>query len=145
MVKPVNRRRAFSTVITTMILTTVVLVIGGSIWFYSNNAATIVADQYVVGIIDIMDEISERFTVELVGYDGVNLLRVWVYNYGEVDAEVDIYAVSGLASDSSFDNEIMSGELLDVSLSLGEISGEIVTINVVSRRGNFAHYKYLAP
>ena len=128
-----------------MILTTVVLVIGGSIWFFAHNAATITADQYVGGIIDIMDEISERFTVELVGYDGVNL-RVWVYNYGEVDAEVDIYAdVAGLASDSSFDNEIMSGELLDVILHLEGISGEIVTIRVVSRRGNYAHYKYLAP
>jgi len=146
MVKPVNTRKASSTVISSMILTTVVLVIGGAIWFYSNNASTIVADQYVDGIIDIMDEISERFTVEHVGYDGVvDLLRVWVYNYGEVDAEVDIYAVSGLASDSSFDNEIMSGELLDISFSLGEISGEIVTIKIMSRRGNYAHYQYLAP
>lgn len=127
-----------------MILTTAVLVIGGSIWFFAHNASTITADRYVDGIIDIMYEISERFTVELVGYDGVNL-RVWVYNYGEVDAEVDIYAVSGLESDSSFDNEIMSGELLYVYLYLEGISGEIVTIRVVSRKGNYAHYKYLAP
>lgn len=128
-----------------MILTTVVLVIGGSIWFFSNNASTIIADQYVDGIIDIMDEISERFTVELVGYDGVDQLRVCVYNYGEVDVKVDIYAVSGLVSDSSFGNEIMSGEIFDVCIVLDGISGEVVTIKVVSRRGNYAHYKYLAP
>lgn len=128
-----------------MILTTVVLVVGGSIWFFSNNAATIVANQYVDGIIDIMDEISERFAVELVGYDGVNILTVWVHNYGEVDVKVDIYAVSGLVSDSNFNNSIISGELLDVSLSLSEISGEIVAIRVVSRRGNYEHYRYLAP
>lgn len=128
-----------------MILTTVVLVIGGSVWFFAHNASTITADQYVDGVIDIMDEISERFTVELVGYDGVDLLRVWVYNYGEVDVKIDVYAVSGPVSKSSFDNEIISGELFDVSFSLGEISGEIVTIKVVSRRGNYAHYKYLAP
>jgi len=145
-VKSVNNGKAFSPVISSMILTTVVLVIGGSIWFFSHNTSTIIADQYVDGIIDIMDEISERFTVELVGYDGVNFLRVWVYNYGEVEVKVDIYAdVAGLASGSSFDNEIMSGELLDVSFSLGEISGNVVIIKVVSRRGNYAHYQYLAP
>jgi len=145
-VKSVNRRKAFSSVISSMILTTTVLVIGGSVWFFAHNASTITADQYVDGVIDLMEEISERFTVEIVCYDGVNLLRVWVYNYGEVDAEVDIYAdVAGIASDSSFDNEIISGELFDVSFTLGEISGEIVTIRVVSRRGNHAHYQYLAP
>jgi len=144
MVKPVKSRKASSTVISSMILTTVVLVVGGAIWFFSNNAATIIADQYVDGIIDIMDEISERFTVEIVGYDGANL-TVWLHNYGEVDVKVDIYAVSGLVPESSFNNSIMSGELFNVSLGLGEISGEIVAITVVSRRGNYAHYRYLAP
>jgi len=144
-VKSLNARKAIAPVISSLIITTVVLAIGGVIWFFSQNATIIVADQYVDGVIDIMDEISERFTVEFVGYDGVNLLRVWVYNYGEVDTEVDIYAVSGLLSDSSFENEIMSGENLDVCLDLAGISGEVVTIKVVSRRVNHAHYQYLAP
>lgn len=146
MVKSLNARKAIAPVISSLIITTVVLAIGGVIWFFSQNATIIVADQYVDGVIDIMDEISERFTVEFVGYDGVeSQLRVWVYNYGEVDTEVDIYAVSGLVSDSSFENEIMSGENLDVCLDLAGISGEVVTIKVVSRRGNYAHYQYLAP
>ena len=139
-----NRREAYSQVISTLILTTVVLVVGGGVWFFSQNSAVIIADQYVDGVIDLMDEISERFIVEFVGYDGVNL-RVWVYNHGEVDVKVDIYAdVAGLASDSSLDNEIESAGLLDVYLDLGAISGEVVKIKVVSRRGNYAHYTYLA-
>lgn len=140
-----SRKRGTSPVIASVLLSAVVLSVGVSVWFYCQSASTAIANDYVEGVIGLIGEISERFTVERVGYDGASL-RVWIYNYGEVGVVVDVYAdVTSVASDPYIGKEAPSGALVDVYLDLVDVSGCVVIVKVVSRRGNRVCYRYFAP
>ena len=144
-IKICNGRRALSPVIAALILSSVVIAVGGAVWHFSQGAMTIIAEDYAEAVVNMTEVISERFIVEHVNNSDTTL-SVWIYNYGEVDIVVDVYAdASGGASNYSTDYEVPSGELRKANISLADTSGKEVTIKVASRRGNNAYYRYLAP
>ena len=142
-----NERRGISPVISALILSAAVLTIGGILWAFSQSAMTISAEDYAESVIEMTDTISERFIIEHVYYvDAVLELHVFVYNYGEVDIVVDVYAdVNEGESGSSMNYEIPSGAFETAKISLAHSSGKEVAIKGASRRGNNVYYRYIMP
>ncbi|MDH5744768.1 MAG: hypothetical protein OEZ52_14590 [Candidatus Aminicenantes bacterium] len=143
-VKISNGRRAYSPVITAIILSAVVLAVGGAVWSFSQGAMTVTADDYIDGVNDLIDTISERFVIEHVA-NSETQIRVWVYNYGEVAIVVDVYVdIDGGESNSVKDIEVESKDIYEVIIDFSSIQvDKEVAIKTVSRRGNNAYYRYL--
>jgi len=145
-----KERRAISPVISVIMLSVVVLAVGGAIWSFSQGAMTITAEDYVEAMVNMTDTISERFIVENVVYDTTtDILSIWVFNYGDVDIVVDVYAeVDEGESGSRKNYEIPSGAFKTAEINeitLVNSSGKEVAIKIVSRRGNNAFYRYVMP
>ena len=143
---PVRSRRGLTPVIATIILSAVVITVGGAIWSYAQSATIVIANDYVNGTMSLLNEVVERFTIEHVSYDEVNdVLHISVYNYGDVDIEVDVYAtISGGSSNSTLGTKITSQMLVCVDVPLNAPSENMVAIKVHSRRQNNAFYQYYA-
>jgi flagellin-like protein len=146
------KRRALSPVIATIILSAVVIAIGGAIWSYASGASTVIANDYVNGTLDLMNELVERFVVEhATNTSDGSSMSIWVYNHGDVDIVVDVYAnTSRVNSSTSFfcsnlTNPVTSGSLVEIEIdfSPGALElGDTVAVKVHSRRQNNAYYKY---
>ena len=152
MMARIRRRRALSPVIATIILSAVVISIGGAIWSYASGASTVIANNYVNGTMDLKNEIVERFIVEHATNtsDGSNM-SIWVYNYGDVDIIVDVYANATHVNSSTYSfcsnltNTVTSGSLVEIEIHFtsGALEpGDTVAVKVHSRRQNNAYYKY---
>ncbi len=140
-------RRALSEVISSIILSGVVLIVGGALWSYSLGAATVMTDDYVNGTLSLVDELTERFTVEWANVsDTGDALTVWVYNYGGVDITVDVYAtVDDDTSSSTLGTPITSGAIASVGLSFAGdpiLENDVVSVQAYSRRQNSAYYTH---
>ena len=136
-------RRAFSQAISAMILSAVVIAVGGAIWAYSQGAMTITAEDYAESVIEMRNTVSERFIVEHVAY-GEQELKVWIFNYGDVDIEVKIQVGSVTHSEEWM--EIMAGGFAALEpLSYSAESGNELFIRAYTRRGNNVYYRYLVP
>ena len=144
-----RNKRGITPVVATIILSAVVIAVGGAVWSYSKGASTVIANDYVNGTMTLLKEVIERFTVEHVSNssDG-KTLKVWIYNYGDVDVIVDVYAnVTGGAFNSTLEKEVASKALVEVEVSFqGDPlqQGEEVAIKVHSRRQINVYYKYYA-
>jgi len=142
-----RNKRGITPVVATIILSAVVIAVGGAVWSYSQGAATVIANDYINGTMTLLNEVIERFTVEHVSNssDG-ETLKVWIYNYGEVDIVVDVYAnVTGGAFNSTMEKEVASKALVEVEVSFQADPlqrEEEVAIKVHSRRQNNAYYTY---
>jgi flagellin-like protein len=141
-----RRNRGISPVIATIILSAVVISIGGAVWSYAQGAATVNANQYVDNTMELMNEVIERYTIEHVSNssDG-NTLYVWMYNHGDVDVVVDVYANRTGVYLSTLETTIVSKDLVKVSIDFQSdplIVGDEVAIKAYSRRQNNAYYTY---
>lgn len=138
-----------SPVIATIILSAAVITIGAAVWNYSQGAATVIANDYVNGTLSLLNEVIERFKIEHVcNNSDRSLLYVWIYNYGEVDIVIDLYANSTDEYGSTFETAISSGDLAKITVSFAGNpleSGDEVAIKTHSRRQNNAYYKYYVP
>jgi len=139
-------RRALSPVIATVILSGVVLAVGGAIWSYSLGASSVIANSYVNETLSLLDEVTERFTVEHINCssDG-STLSVWIYNYGEPDVVVDVYVNRTTILGQSMENLIPSGQIVrvDVALNPSLATQDEVSIKVYSRRQNIVYETYI--
>jgi hypothetical protein len=150
-----RKSHGVSPVIATIILSAAVITIGAAVWNYSQGAATVIANDYVNGTLDLLNELTERFTVEHTSNnsDG-SMLYVWIYNYGEVDVVVDLYAnathynstaENEYLFNASYTNSVVSEGIvkIDIHFSSKHLSlGDFVAIKVHSWRQNNAYYKY---
>ena len=152
MMRFMRRRRGLSPVISTIILSGVVIAVGGSIWSYASGASTIIANDYINGTLDLMNELVERFVVEHATNtsDGSNM-SIWVYNYGDVDIIVDVYANATHVTSSTYSfcsnltNPVSSGSHVEIEINFSSSAlelGDTVAVKVHSRRQNNAYYKY---
>ena len=144
------KRRALSPVIATVILSGVVLAVGGAIWSYSLGAATVTADSYISDTMALLYELQERFDVEHIVYDSTNLsLKVWVYNYGEVNVTVDVYVTLNATVVESSDNHLIPAyntTKVKIDFSANPLqSQDQVAVKVYSRRQNVAYQTYYVP
>ena len=150
-----RKRRGVSPVIATIILSAVVLAVGGAVWSYAQGASTVIANDYVNGTLELLNEVIERFEVEHMSNnsDG-STLQIWVYNYGDVDVVVDLYANathyvnathSTYTVSNNLTNPITSGglSLIEIDFSSDHLDvGDEVAVKVHSRRQNNAYGKY---
>ena len=152
MMRFMRRRRGLSPVISTIILSGVVIAVGGSIWSYASGASTIIANDYINGTLDLMNELVERFVVEHATNtsDGSNM-SIWVYNYGDVGIIVDVYANASHVKSSTYSfcsnltNPVSSGSHVEIEINFSSSAlelGDTVAVKVHSRRQNNAYYKY---
>jgi len=146
-----RNRRGISPVIATIILSAAVITIGGAVWSYAQGASTVIATGYVNDTLTLMREVTERFTVEHVSNNTARTsLYVWVYNYGDVDITVDVYAnvtSSGMCYSTDTNNplEIEAGGFAKATITISAVSGDKVAVKVHSRRQNNAYYTYYMP
>jgi flagellin-like protein len=140
----ISSRRGLSPVVSSIILTGIVLAVGLSVWVYSFNMADVIGDQYVGEVLLHLDTVRERFTVAHVAYDS-GLLRVWVYNYGDISIEVDVYVRGDAEGSNASGTPVGVGEVKAVSLSLSAEPGYELSVEVVSRRQNFIYESYIVP
>jgi hypothetical protein len=141
-----RKSHGVSPVIATIILSAVVITVGAAVWNYSQGAATIIANDYVNGTISLVNEIIERFTIEHVSNksDG-SILYVWIYNYGDVDIIVDLYANATGKYSSTLGTSIASREFVKIDVSFEGTPlqvGDEVALKVHSRRQNNVYYAY---
>jgi hypothetical protein len=141
-----KRRRALSSVISSILLSAAVLVVGGGIWNYANGASSVLASQYHEESMNMIALIEERYIVEHV-YNNATHLTVWIYNYGDVDIEVDIYANNNntiYSTDQDNPITVLTKSSANGVLSASSSNGDLIGINVYSRRQNNVYYAYIA-
>lgn len=136
----VSRNRAFSPVISAVIISVVVFAVGGAIWAFSQGAMTITAEDYAEAVINMTDTISERFMIEHVNNSETEL-SVWIYNYGDVDIEVNIT----YPENTNGWEKVASKELKKIDIEIVLLPDTEVGINVKSRRDNDVYYRYVVP
>lgn len=147
-------KKALSPVVASIILCAAVLMIGLSAWSYTYSVSAFLQTSYYEDVKKQIDAISERFAVEHIAYDNSsNILYVWVYNYGEVDIEVDVY-VMGDAEGKNFSETatpIPHFETLEIVVPVVPLQSENLTagdelvVEVVSRRQNIVYQTYRVP
>ena len=137
-------RKGLSPVIASVILCSVVLAVGSSVWFYSYSMSGVLQSNYYEGVRVQIDAVRECFTVEHVAYLA-GKLHVWVYNYGEVDVEVDVYSFGGATGSNAAGTPVPRGSMVDVEVPLTLGAGDELSITVMSRRQNFVYATYVVP
>lgn len=135
-------RRALSPVISSLILSAAVLTVGGVVWNYSNGASSVIAGQYHDDSMDLINQLRERIMLEHVTNNSTHL-TVHVYNYGEVDVVVDIYA-NTYSSDLENSITVYSNSSANTTITMACSSGDSIGIKVYTRRQNIVHYSYIA-
>ena len=133
-----SRSRALSQVISAVIISAVVFAVGGAIWAFSQGAMTITAEDYAEAVINMTDTISERFIVEHVNNSETEL-SIWIYNYGDVDIEVNIT----YPENTNGWEKVVSKELKRIDIGFESSAVLEVGINVKSRRDNDVYYRYV--
>ncbi|MCK4583321.1 hypothetical protein KAU18_08400 [Candidatus Bathyarchaeota archaeon] len=142
----IRKRRALSPVIATVIITGVVLAIGSGLWGFALSASSAMADDYVNGTLNLLYEITERFTVEHVSNSSNgDALLVWVYNYGPVNITVTVNAEINDGNNGSItDQGILAGEIIEIQIPFPDNleQGDEIAVKVYSKRQNNAYYIY---
>ena len=142
----IRRGRGVSPVIATIILSAAVITIGAAVWNYSQGAATVIANDYVNGTLDLLKEVTERFTIEHVSNNTVgSIMYVWIFNFGDVDITVDLYANATGKYSSTLGTNIASGDLVKIDASFEGAPLQVddeVALKVHSRRQNNVYYTY---
>jgi len=121
-----------------VIISAVVFAVGGAIWAFSQGAMTITAEDYAEAVINMTDTISERFIVEHVNNSETEL-SIWIYNYGDVDIEVNIT----YPENTNGWEKVVSKELKRIDIGFESSAVLEVGINVKSRRDNDVYYRYV--
>jgi len=137
-------RRGISPVIATVILCGVVLTIGISVWSLTYSITRSLEDDYYEKVKRQIDAVSERFIVEHISYDNTSgVLNVWVFNYGEIDVQVDVYVRGDSEGRNATGILIPNGQIVAVSVSLAAEVGDELSITVISRRQNVVYSTYI--
>jgi len=131
-------RRGLSPVVATIVLCGVVLVLGISVWSYTYGVGSYLQTRYYEGVSGQIDAISERFTIEHIVYNGtLTELQIWIYNYGSVDIEVDVYVMGDAEGSNIGSTPIPRGEFTEITVNIGSLStGSELIVEVMSRRQN---------
>lgn len=139
-------RNALSSVISSLLLSAAVLAVGGMVWNYANGATSVMATQYHEESMDLVKQLQERYVVEHITNNSTHI-TLWVYNYGQVDIEVVVYANNDGSIYSTDQNNpllISSGSNAQAIISIPTNEGDGIGINIYSRRQNNVYYSYIA-
>ena len=140
----ISNRKALTPVVASIILCGVVLTVGISVWSYTYSITRSLEDNYYEKVKRQIDAVSERFIVEHISYDNTSsVLNVWVFNYGEVDVQVDVYVRGDSEGRNATGILIPNGQIVAVSVSLAAEVGDELSIMVISRRQNVVYSTYI--
>ena len=145
-----KNKSALSIVLSSIILCACVLGIGTAVWAFTYSAGKVLQEDYYEGVGKEIDGLRERFIIEKVAFDnstGNNALRVWIYNYGTIEIEIDVYAFkNGSVIGEDLTGIAVSGnQIKEVIFTISPGSaqgGDELVIEAVSRRGNIAYEAY---
>lgn len=137
-----NTRRALSNVVSSILLSAAVLAVGGLVWNYANGASSVMASQYHEDSVELINQLEERFMVEHVTNNETHL-TVYIYNYGDVDVSLDVYADSN-STDLENPLSIEKKTSGSVNIAMSCDSGQNIGIKIYSRRQNVVYYSYIA-
>ena len=138
--------KALTPVVATIILCGVVLIVGISVWSFTYSITRGLEDDYYQGVKRQIDAISERFIVEHVSYDNqTSVLNVWVFNYGKVDIQVDVYVRGDAEGQNATGISISHGQIERIIVPLVANVGDELSITVISRRQNAVYATYVVP
>lgn len=133
---------ALSPIFASIILCSIVLVVGIASWNFVYGVSDYLQTKYFRETQVKIDEISERFVVEHVSYNAAqDILRVWVYNYGNVNITVNIYVYKGgsCLGQNETNTAVPSKGFLNINVSASALEGSIITVEAVSGRQNFVY------
>jgi len=145
-------KRALSSVIGEIILCTCVLVVGTAVWAFSYGYTSYEMTNYWQKVSVNIYSLKERFMVENVAFNSIGIssgsLHIWVYNYGEIDIQVNVYILrngSILGQDLS-GATITRYSVAEFTFNLDQVStsNELV-IKVETLRGNVNYESYTIP
>ena len=137
-------RKALTPVVATIVLCGVVLTVGISIWSFTYSVTKSLEEDYYEGVKRQIDAVSERFVVEHVSYDNeTDILNVWVFNYGEIDIQVDVYIRGDTEGQNATAISIPHGQTVRVGVPLIADVGDELSITVMSRRQNVVYATYV--
>ena len=137
-----KQKRALSSVISTVLLSAAVLAIGGMIWNYANGASSVIAYDYHEDSMELIHQIEERIMFEHITNNSTHL-TIYLYNYGEVDVQVDVYANTS-STDLQNPMTVESKQSAYTVLPLACSSGDNIGLKVYTRRQNIVYYSYIA-
>lgn len=142
-----TKRRGLSPVIATIILTAAVITLGAVAWAYAKNAGSLMANDYIEEVIDEVENIVERYTIEKIYFnDATNNFTVWVYNYGSISITIDTYiSVTNGQTYTRSGTLINARELKSISFNIDIPNDTIVNITCFSRRSNREIGRYYVP
>jgi acylphosphatase len=161
MLPPLKRHRSgLSSVISSVVLSAAVLVVGGIVWNYANGASSVMAAQYHNESMNLVKELRERYMIEHITNNETHIMA-WVYNYGDVDVELVVYANHNTSvgrwvnstdqvnpivvqSKSSFQAVIDCRRANAPPISDAIYGGDIIGVNIYSRRQNNVYYSYIS-
>jgi len=137
-------RKGLTPVVATIVLCGVVLTIGISIWSFTYSIARSLEEDYYENVKRQIDAISERFIVEHVSYDNeTDVLNVWIFNYGTVDIQVDVYVRGDVEGQNATAVLIPHGQIEMIRVPLAANVGDELSITVMSRRQNVVYATYV--
>jgi archaellum component FlaF (FlaF/FlaG flagellin family) len=141
-----KKKKGLSSVVSAIILAAAVLVVGGVIWDYANGATSVVATQYYEDSMNLVNELTERYTIEHATNNATHL-TVWIYNYGETDIEALVYATKNnntYSPDTQDPIPISTQSIVNSTITIPLSSGDRVGIKVYTVRQNNVFYSYIA-
>ena len=137
-------RKGLTPVVATIVLCGVVLTIGISIWSFTYSIARSLEEDYYENVKRQIDAISERFIVEHVSYDNeTDVLNVWIFNYGTVDIQIDVYVRGDVEGQNATAVLIPHGQIEMIRVPLAANVGDELSITVMSRRQNVVYATYV--
>ena len=141
-----GNRKALTPVVATIVLCGVVLTVGISVWSLTYSITRSLEENYYEEIKRQIDAVSERFIVEHVSYDNeTDVLNVWVFNYGEVDIQVDVFVRGDAEGQNATAILIPHGQMERIIVPLVANMSDELSITVISRRQNVVYATYVVP
>lgn len=130
--------------ISSVIMTAIVITVGLITWGFAKGSTSIIAKDYIDGVITQTDDFLERYSIKNVYYDETNnMLYLFLYNYGSITITVDsyIYLSSGL-SYSNIGKIIGPNQLVNVSYHVYIPHDTWVNITCQTGRSMTIHDRY---
>lgn len=142
-------KRGLSPVVASIILCGVVLIIGINVWSFTYSISSVLQSDYYEGVKKQIDIISERFAVAHIAYNSIDYtLRVWVYNYGNVSLNVDVYVFinGGINGRNTGGISVSRKEFVEITVPIGVLGvGTELVVEVMSRRQNVVYSTFVVP
>jgi hypothetical protein len=116
------------------------------IWNYASGASSVMASQYFNESQELVKQLQERYMVEHIANNSTDL-TIWIYNYGDVDVELVVYANNNgtiYSTDQNNPISVSSQSNAEATFAVTSSEGDIIGINIYSRRQNNVYYMYIA-